>query len=166
MVASPLQADQQLWEHNMGGGGSSKGGSEQTYAPPPEDTSEDDAAMMEMMMAMMAGMGGGGMEMPAMPHTPDVEEYQPPPIEKAAKIDWKKKQEELAAKTKADYKGDVANKKGRTSTIHTSPLLDDETNTKQQVLGKTSKTAKTDTDLATTATTTKQPTKGKTTLAG
>ena len=111
----------------MGWGKGSKGSS----APPPQQmpAAPDTEAMMAGMMKMFSGMMEGQMmamqnmqqNMPQMPDLPPM-----PPISSAPTIDWTEKQEQLAAKQKADYHLDQARRKGSQDTVLTSPLLDDE----------------------------------------
>ena len=86
--------------------------------PPPVVAPPAPGIDPEMMMMMMSVLGAGAPEPPSQPILPEV--YREP------EIDWTEKNKTLAAKMKADYKTDQANKKGRSQTTHTSPLLDEE----------------------------------------
>ena len=88
--------------------------------------------MMEMMMGMMASMPDMGeymdsmleqqlLEMPEMPSLLDM-----PQASRDPEIDWGEKQDQLSMKQRADYNREEMLRKGRTDTIHTSPLLDEE----------------------------------------
>lgn len=83
---------------------------------PMPDQSENNA-MMQQMMAMMGGMMGNMPQAPQLPQTPQI---QREPV-----TNWADKNKQLLAKSKADYNVDKARRKGRTSTILTSPLADD-----------------------------------------
>lgn len=88
-------------------------------AAPPEPPAQD-TQMLEMMNMMM-GMMGSMQQAPIPPQIP-----QTPTIYRGPEIDWTEKNQQLAAKARADFKSDSAKKKGRKSTILTSPLLDEE----------------------------------------
>ena len=115
----------------MGG----KGGSEAAPAPimPPV---QDNSAEMANMMGMMMGMMQNTMQnMPQTPQLPSMPEVRKEPV-----IDWAERNNQLLAKTKADYGVEAAGKKGRSSTILTSPLLDEEDpSTTQSLLTGTKK---------------------------
>jgi len=102
-------------------GGGKDGGS--TTAPPPVDTSgtDDSMQMMQMMLAMMESMAASAGAAPAMPVMPDA-----PAVDTTPSIDWGEKMDSLRAKTTAEYSISQDKRKGRTDTIHTSPLLDTE----------------------------------------
>lgn len=105
------------------------GGKGDAPAPPPVTSppTEDLDNIMMQMMAMMGGIGG----VPAAPAVPSV-----PSIIREPEVDWSDKVLELASKAKADYGIEVADKKGRTGTILSSPLLDSETvETSSSLLG-------------------------------
>lgn len=122
------------------GGGKGSDDSSGGYAAPPPEEGVGDAEMMAGMMAMMEMMSAASAPGPA-PAMPEA--IAPPPIEKAPKIDWRAKQESLKAKSRADYKSETSKKKGRTQTIHTSPLLDSEdTSSAIPLLGSTKKKPK------------------------
>ena len=99
-----------------------------------DDSGMDDMAVLEAMMGMMSGMSEAMATMAAQtPQTPEPTEQ--PQIATAAPVDWDAKMSELQAKTRADYANTTAKKKGRTDTIHTSPLLDEtDTDTTTQTL--------------------------------
>lgn len=106
--------------------GSGKGAS-----PPAVDNTEMDEAMsMMQLMSQMQMMNG--MNMPSQPTATSI-----PEITTADAIDWSDKNDQLQMKMAADYQADQADKKGRSDTILTSPLDDDEddTNVTQANLG-------------------------------
>lgn len=125
----------------MGGIFSKGGGSSQ---PAPE--MPDYGAMMDQQMMMFQEMMGGMMEMMGgmMESMPDMNSYMDsvldqqlqmpeipsmldmPTVQRDPEIDWEEKQDQLSAKARADYNRDEMLRKGRTDTIHTSPLLDEE----------------------------------------
>jgi hypothetical protein len=86
--------------------------------PAAVDPAADMAAMMSMMSAMSAMPSFAPPSVPIIPETPEVK--------RTREVDWKKRTDELGAKAKADFENDQAGKKGRQSTVHTSPLLDEE----------------------------------------
>lgn len=93
-------------------------------------------AMMQMMQTMQSQQS---VETPHMAATPQMPEtpaaLQMPEIITPTEIDWTEQNEQLAAKARADYKSDLASKKGRLDTVLTSPLLDDdETDVSQSLL--------------------------------
>ena len=116
------------------------GGGDSTPPPMPQapDMSGQMMAMNEMMMSVMNGMMNSTASMMEhmgaqaqaqqesmmaslemnMPGLPDV--YRDPTI------DWTEAQGQLNQKAKADFHADQMRRKGRTDTILTSPLLDDE----------------------------------------
>lgn len=101
-----------------------------TPSPPPQvstgSDSESMAMIMEMMQSGMFSMPG----IPAMPQMPAM-----PEIERTPEIDWAEKQETLATSMSAKNATSNARKHGRTDTIHTSPLLDEEEpNTTESIL--------------------------------
>jgi len=100
----------------MGGKG------EDNYTPPPVQPQVDMNAMLAPMMGMMASMASMAMQnsiqMPELP--------TPPTIEKPMNVDWQAKQKELQNKIAADTAQDIARRRGRSSTILTSPLADGE----------------------------------------
>ena len=105
----------------FGKGGSSAAPPMPEMAPAP-DFSGEIAGMMGMMSEMMGGMMEGmasSMEAANMDSAlPDI--YRDPVI------DWSEKQEQLRQKASAEYSLDQVRRKGRTDTVLTSPLLDDE----------------------------------------
>ena len=111
----------------MGG----KGGSEAAPAPmmpPPQDNSAE-------IMSMMAGMMGMMQNMPQAPSLPEM-----PTIQREPQVNWQERQDQLLAKSKADYNTEVDSKKGRSDTILTSPMLDEEDpSTTQSLLTGTKK---------------------------
>jgi len=100
----------------MGG----KGGD--NYTPPPAQPQTDMNAMVAPMMGMMATMASmainNSIQMPELP--------TPPPLEQPMSVDWQAKQKELQNKIAADTAQDMARRRGRASTILTSPLADGE----------------------------------------
>ncbi|RKZ80041.1 MAG: hypothetical protein DRQ35_03050 [Gammaproteobacteria bacterium] len=96
------------------------GGKSAPEAPPPV---QPPAMDMESMMMMMSSMMGGlsGMTPPGVPELPEA-----PEIERTPEIDWKERNAQLQAKMKGEQFSDNAARKGRTDTIHTSPLLDEQ----------------------------------------
>jgi len=89
--------------------------------PAPPDAMSPDADMAAMMQ-MMSSMGSmPAFQAPVAPIVPEA-----PELRRTPEVDWTTRHEELGAKAKADYKNDQARKKGRSSTVHTSPLLDEE----------------------------------------
>ena len=94
------------------------GGKADTTAPPALDPAGNDEAMLAMMQSMMS--------MPAMqaPTTPTVPDA--PALERTPEVDWSERHEELAARAKADFKNDQSRKKGRSATVHTSPLAEED----------------------------------------
>ena len=108
------------------------GGKGSAPAPPPvaEPPRQEMNELMMQMMSMMGHIGGP----PPAPEVPLV-----PSIIREPETDWTEKSKELAAKAKADYSAEAANKKGRMATILTSPLLDDEATTTGSLLGGVTK---------------------------
>jgi cell envelope opacity-associated protein A len=96
------------------GGKSSPQAAPAPVMPPMQDNSAQIAQMMSMM----------GMMMQNMPQAPAIPEL--PQINREPVIDWSERHDQLLAKTKADYDNELASKKGRSSTILTSPMLDEE----------------------------------------
>lgn len=94
--------------------------------PAPGASDEDTLGMFTALLNMVSQQ------------TPIAPEITPAPsVYREADVDWKKKQTQLAGKARADFKTDQRRKKGRTSTIATSPLLDstDTETTKSLVTG-------------------------------
>lgn len=119
-----------FWGYNMGWGGKGGGDSAPTQAMPVQQQQQQDyTPMIEAMMGMMEGMQMAQMgmmqqmssQMPELPSVPDM-----PVIDKTPTIDWTEKQDQLLAKTRADYNVDEARRKGVADTVLTSPLLDEE----------------------------------------
>lgn len=106
----------------MGGKSSGTQAPPAPVMPPQQDNNAEIMAMMGMMMESMANMP----QAPALPPTPAITRE---PI-----IDWAERNEQLLAKTRADYNVDIARRKGRQDTILTSPLLDDEETTTTSLL--------------------------------
>lgn len=86
-------------------------------------------------MSMMQGMQSQNAEMQAALNSqPDMSTL--PTTSTVESVDWTEKNKELAARAKADYGLEKAQKVGRLDTVMTSPLLDDEeTSTTKSVLG-------------------------------
>lgn len=97
----------------MGGKGSDN------YTPPPPQPAPDMAAMVAPMMGMMGAMAS----MSALP-MPTLE--LPPPMESVPSVDWKAKQKEIQDKIATDTAAELKRRRGRSSTILTSPLADGE----------------------------------------
>ena len=89
----------------------------------PIDTSSSDDQLQQMMTMMMEGMTSSISAM--MGSMSEMEVPSTPPVETTPDVDWQEKLDELSAKTKADYSLETSDKKGRSDTVHTSPLLDD-----------------------------------------
>jgi len=87
------------------------------------DTSETDSqmAMYAMMLSQMAANNQAQMQQTQMPS------IQMPVVQKADDVDWTEKTKQLKSKMSADYNLKQNRRKTVTDTIHTSPLLDDET---------------------------------------
>lgn len=119
-----------------------KGGSAPEPPPMPDYTGmmqqqqamfqEAMGGMMEMMMGMMAAMPDMGeymdsmmeqqlLEMPEVPSLLDM-----PQASRNPEVDWTEKNDQLSAQQRADFNREEMLRKGRTDTIHTSPLLDEE----------------------------------------
>ena len=105
-----------------------KGGGDSAPPPMPMQQPEDNSGeIMAMMMGMMEAMSASSAAMmhsaqpPQLPPMPQIPEIARDPV-----IDWTEKQEQLAAKAKADYNIDQTRRKGRSDTILTSPLLDED----------------------------------------
>jgi len=103
--------------------GKKSGGSQSSPPPVDQTTPPVDFTAMEAMMDAMLQMQNNMLmsqatEMPPLP--------QMPVINDSPDIDWTEKNRELAARSRADFDVDEARRKGRTDTILTSPLLDDE----------------------------------------
>ena len=97
-------------------GGKSSGPTPPSTIPPPPNNDAEMLAFMNQMMEMQAGLAA--MQVPQLPPLPSIERD---PI-----IDWAEKNEQLVAKARADYGIDKTRRKGRSDTILTSPILDDE----------------------------------------
>ena len=107
-----------------------KGGGDSAPPPMPTQQPQDNSGeIMAAMMGMMEMMNASSMSMmhqaqaqpPQLPPMPQVPEIARQPV-----VDWTDKQEQLAAKAKADYNVEQARRKGRSETILTSPLLDED----------------------------------------
>jgi len=97
------------------------GKSDNTTTPPPiPESPQFDPTMMMQMMGMMMQQGG----MFAPPPVPSIPAA--PAVTKDPAVDWTEKNKELANKVRADYQTSQSKKRGRTDTILTSPLLDEE----------------------------------------
>lgn len=115
----------------MSGG---KDGGSTTAVP---TTTDNSVEMMSMMMEMMDSMYAsvGDLEYPEMEDAADT-----PVVETVASVDWGDKMDSLKAMTTAEYSVEAANRKGRSSTVHTSPLLDTEDEEDEDILGATGNT--------------------------
>lgn len=114
----------------MGGIFGGKGGDS---APPPalpaQQPHDQSGAIMEMMMGMMSSMASSNaasMEalsnsMPNVPAMPTI-----PTPAKPLLIDWTEQQNQLAAKAKADYNVEQAQRRGAAQTVLSSPLGDED----------------------------------------
>jgi hypothetical protein len=95
--------------------------------------------MMAMMMSSLEAMGS--MHQPQLPDPNMAQQIQVPEVYipevyREPSIDWTEKQNQLAAKAKADYNLDQTRQKGRADTVLTSPILDeDEVKTTGSILG-------------------------------
>lgn len=89
------------------------------YGPEPVPASQaSDESLLQMMQIMMSQVGQGAPQPPALPDLPEVS--------RDVEVDWDERRERLANKARADYKNDQRRKKGRSSTIITSPLIENE----------------------------------------
>jgi len=84
----------------------------------PDNSMEMLGAMMQMMEGMNQQSATSTPTPPQMPQIPEVI--------RTPDVDWTEKLGQLTSKSKADYALDRARKVGRTDTIHTSPLLDED----------------------------------------
>lgn len=98
----------------MGG----KGSTENIPAPPPAQQ-PDMAALVAPMMGMMSALAS----MSSLP-IPSIQ--QPPIGEIVPSVDWQAKQKELQSKIAADTTAELSRRRGRSSTILTSPLAEGE----------------------------------------
>lgn len=101
----------------------SKGGDTTVDTPTVENNAQEESASaymatMQQMNAMMLQQMARMQEQQLLSSIPEVTE--------APEVDWSEAQAELAAKAKATYGLDQAQKVGRSATIVSSPLLDDE----------------------------------------
>lgn len=102
------------------------GGKGDTTEPPDisqQGTATGSEQQMMMFMEMMKMMAmqqqqQQGPEQPTVANAPAVKTTKP--------VDWSEKVQELSAKAAVDYENDQRNKHGRSDTIHTSPLLDED----------------------------------------
>jgi len=94
------------------------GKSEPQAAPPPP---QPDLAQNDALIAQMFALVAASAEAPQPPPLPSLPEIKRDPI-----TNWTEKNNELMSKARADYADDTKSRKGRTQTILTSPLLDDE----------------------------------------
>ena len=104
-------------------------GGKSSSAPPSvsaSDTSSSDS-YLPMMLALLTQQQNQANNIPTSPDIPEM-----PTIATATNgpVDWTKKQEELKEKVKANFIADQKTKKGISSTVHTSPLVDDEDNSR------------------------------------
>jgi len=104
------------------------GGKSDTVAPPPV-VDPGPGVDMTMMMGLFQQMMANQSAQMAPPAIPDAPEVTADPV-----IDWTEKQKELANKVRADYEDDASRKRGRASTILTSPLLDEQLDRTESLL--------------------------------
>jgi len=95
------------------------GGKNDEVAPPDVTAPPDNTAMMMQMMQMM--MSAPAFQAPELPDIPEA-----PAVEAEERVDWKERTQQLASKVKADYTDEQSRKRGRSSTLLTSPLLDED----------------------------------------
>lgn len=117
-------------------GWGSKGSDSSSSVTYPSTTSSN-AKMIEAMSGMMGGvMESMSSMMKNQPTTPTMTTL--PEVNTLSDVDWADKQAQLQQKMSADYNVDEARRKGRTDTVLTSPLLDDEdaTTTGVSILGE------------------------------
>ena len=101
------------------------GGKTPDSAPTTIDTSGGSSdKYLPMMMAMMANQQNQASQIPNAPVIPETPRIAQEEVEK---VDWTAKQAELKEKVKGNFAVERARKKGLSSTVHTSPLLDEET---------------------------------------
>jgi len=112
----------------MGKSSSGSEGQQITSPKEPETNFAPMYAAMGQMMAMSAATNAQTIEaMTAM-------QAQAPKATAVAEQDWKKRSDELRAKISADMSSEAASKRGRESTVLTSPLTEEEVQTTQSVL--------------------------------
>lgn len=100
-------------------GGKSKSSSPPVQQPPQQNAGADSAAMMAAMMPMMTTM-----MMQSQQSIPQVQAPPEPVI--TPSVDWATKQAELQKRIDADVTADLKRRRGRQSTVLTSPLVDDD----------------------------------------
>jgi len=98
-------------------------------APPEVTGPPDNSAMMMQMMQQM--MSAGAFNPPPMPEVP-----LPPEVERERVQDWGERTKELANKMRADFNIDQSRRRGRSSTILTSPLLDEESEANKSIIAE------------------------------
>lgn len=98
------------------------GKSKSAPAPPPVQQPQpiDIGAIMEPMMKGMSAMMAMASKSSAPQYTP------PPPIPEPTSVDWVKKQEDLQKQMTEKAQTDLRKKRGRASTVLTSPLVEEE----------------------------------------
>ena len=111
-------------------------GGKSAPAAPPAVTPAPSFDMEGMMAMMMQMMGGMNQQAPAMPTVPDA-----PEVRRTPEVDWKERNAQLQARMKGDQFNDRARKKGRSDTIHTSPLLDEQPEETEEATSLLSETA-------------------------
>jgi hypothetical protein len=89
--------------------------------PEPVDINAIMAPMMESMQQMMIMASQNNSA-----NQPQMDTPPPPAMPEPSSIDWVKKQEELQKQMADSSKQDLAKKRGRSSTVLTSPLVDEE----------------------------------------
>jgi len=105
------------------------GGKSDSTTPPPPVEPAPAGMDMGMMMQMFSSMMGS-MPQAAVPTIPDAPEVVADPV-----VDWGERQTALADQARADFEDDTADKRGRASTILTSPFLDEELDKTDSLLG-------------------------------
>jgi len=98
------------------------GKSSKSAPPPPvqQPAPIDIGAIMAPMMASMSQM----MVMASQNSAPQIP--APPPLPEPTSVDWVKKQEELQKQMTDKAQQDLKKRRGRASTVLTSPLVDEE----------------------------------------
>lgn len=88
------------------------------YGEEPISNSQSDADALGIFSALLSAIGS---QAPIPPQLPT-----PPEVFREPEVNWKERQEQLASRARADYTKEKRRKKGRKSTISTSPLIEDE----------------------------------------
>lgn len=100
-------------------------GGKAKQASPPDVKPVDNTALLEQINQMEQTIATLEANRTAQP-SPSPMLMPMPKINTTPKVDWKERQEQLAAKMKADYVDEESRKHGRRSTISTSFLADEE----------------------------------------